>query len=81
MGNLSKCFSFGLDQATSNDHFTQIYVCVFMYVVISVYPRHMHIHTIYSVPTFTQCTCVKHITVVVLLLQYGKMITYLDHQI
>jgi len=81
MENLSKCFSFCLDQATSNDHFTQINACVSMYVIISMYPRHMHIHTIYCAPTFTQCTCVKHITVVVLLLQYGKMVTYLDHQI
>jgi len=52
MENLSKRFSFCLDQATSNDHFTQIYSCVSMYVVISIYPRHMHIHTIYCAPTF-----------------------------
>lgn len=84
MEKLSKHFSFCFDQAASNDQCTQIHAHVSVCVVISIYPLHMHIHTIYCAPcqhTSAQCTCVKHIIVVVLLLEYWKMVTYLDHQI
>jgi hypothetical protein len=53
MKKVSKRFSFCLDQAISNDHFTQIYARASMYVVIAIPPMHMHIHTICCAHAFT----------------------------